>query len=248
REPDRGVALEFGPRVMIDLAALADTGLIQPGSLFAYNYRLRLPSGLDAAGFEAALRRALPDVGWQVRDFRRATPGLDRFVQRITLFLTLVGLTALLVGGVGVGNAVRSYLESKTATIATFKCVGAPGPLVFRIYLVLVLALALLGVAIGLALGALAPLLAGRALAALLPVPVALGFYPLPLISAALFGLLTALAFSLWPLARAREVQAASLFRDVVAPARRRPRAVYLVAIALAGVLLAALAVWSAPD
>jgi putative ABC transport system permease protein len=249
REPDRGVsAIDFGPRVMIGLNALTDTGLIQPGSLVEYHYRLRLPPNVATGSFMAALQHDLPDVGWRVRDFRQATPGVDRFVRRITLFLTLVGLTALLVGGVGVGNAVRSYLDSKTATIATLKCVGAPGALVFQIYLLLVLTLAGLGVAIGLALGALAPLIADRALGALLPVPIALGFYPVPLVSAGLFGILTATAFSLWPLARAREIQAASLFRDVVAPARRRPRPAYLAAIATAILLLAALAVWSAPD
>jgi putative ABC transport system permease protein len=249
REPDRGVsAIDFGPRVMISIDGLADTGLIQPGSLVEYHYRLRLPPGVPTRGFVAALRHDLPDVGWRIRDFRQATPGVDRFVERITLFLTLVGLTALLVGGVGVGNAVRSYLASKTATIATLKCVGAPGGLVFQTYLLLVLALAGLGVAIGLGLGALAPLAADRALGALLPVPIALGFYPLPLVSAGLFGGLTALAFSLWPLARAREIAAASLFRDVVAPARQLPRPAYLAAISCAILLLAALAVWSAPD
>ncbi|HUA53196.1 MAG TPA: FtsX-like permease family protein [Candidatus Sulfotelmatobacter sp.] len=249
REPDRGVsAIDFGPRVMIAADALADTALIQPGSLVAYHYRLRSAQGVSSDRVVAALRRELPDVGWQVRDFHHATPGIDRFVRRITLFLTLVGLTALLVGGVGVGNAVRSYLDSKTATIATLKCVGARGTLVFRSYLLLVTVLAGIGVALGLAAGAGAPWLAGRAMGALLTVPLAVGVYPWPLLSAGLFGLLTAIAFSLWPLARAREVQAASLFRDVVAPTRRRPRAVYLVALALAIALLAALAVATAPD
>jgi putative ABC transport system permease protein len=249
REPDRGVsAIDFGPRVMIASAALADTQLIQPGSLVAYHYRLRLPPGVATAGLIAALRRDLPDVGWRIRDFHQATPGIDRFVQRITLFLTLVGLTALLVGGVGVGNAVRSYLESKTATIATLKCVGARGALVFRSYFLLVIALAGLGVAIGLVAGAFAPWLAERGLGQLVPVPIAVAVYPAPLVAAGLFGMLTAIAFSLWPLARAREVQAASLFRDVVAPTRRRPRARYLGALALALAALAALAVTTAPD
>ena len=249
REPDRGIGgLDFGPRVMIALDALSDTGLIQPGSLVEYHYRMRLPPGVAAAGFIEALRRETADDGWRIRSFRQATPGIDRFVQRISMFLTLVGLTALLVGGVGVGNAVRSYLDSKTATVATLKSLGAPGALVFRVYLLLVLALAAVGIAIGLALGALAPPVAERALGGLLPVPIALGFYPRPLIGAGLFGVLTALVFSLWPLARAREVQAASLFRDVVAPVRRLPRPGYLVAIAAGIAALGALAVWSAPD
>src|SRR3546814_10284420 len=74
---------------------------------------------------------------------------IGRFINRLTLFLTLVGLTALLVGGVGVGNAVRSYLEGKTATIATLKCLGAPGRLIFQVYMAQILALALVGIVVG---------------------------------------------------------------------------------------------------
>lgn len=248
REPDRAGSGSFslGPRLMIADGALKTTGLVQQGSLITWSYLVRLNAPGDHTSFRAAVKEAFPDAGWRIRDYTNAAPQLARFVDRLTLFLTLVGLTALLVGGVGVGNAVRSYLETKTATIATLKCLGARGGLIFEAYLIQILALASVGIALGLVIGALAPVMAGRALADLLPVTARIGVYPGALAIAAAFGLLTALAFSLWPLGRAREVPAAALFRDAVAPSRSRPRPIYVVLMVLSGLGLAALAVGTA--
>ncbi len=164
------------------------------------------------------------------------------------MFLSLVGLTALLVGGVGIGNAVAGYIAGKTATIAALKCLGAPTRLIFAAYLAQILALAVVGIAAALALGALAPVAAAPFLAGVLPVSLGLGPYPRPLALAALFGLLTTLAFSLWPLAAVGRVSAAALFRAAVEPARRRVPLPALAATAAFGLALAALAVASAQD
>ncbi len=157
---------------------------------------------------------------------------MRRFVERVALFLSLVGLTALVVGGVGVANAVKSYLDGKRAVIATFKCLGAPGPLIFRIYLLQVMALAAVGIAIGLLIGGAAPFLVQLVAGDMIPIPAEMGLYGGPLVLAAAYGVLTALAFAIWPLARAREVPATSLFRDLIAPVRRLPRPVYVAATA----------------
>src|SRR5258708_3987534 len=164
----------------------------------------------------------------------------SRWVDRIAMFLTLVGLTALLVGGVGVANAVRSYLAGKTATIATLKCLGGSGGLILRIYLIHVMAMAAIGIGLGLLIGAVAPVVLVPLLANQLPVPTRIGIYPVALAMAAAFGILTAVAFSLWPLARAREVPPSALFRDLVAPARRRPRPLHAAIVAAALLALAA--------
>jgi putative ABC transport system permease protein len=243
-EPDRAVGgFDFGPRVMIGWASVPATELIQPGSLLTYHYRLKLKPDQTLAAFHAALDQAFSKAGWRVRDYAQASPGIERFVERMGLFLTLVGLTALLVGGVGIGNAVAAYVASRQTTIATLKCLGAPGSVVFATYLILVLTLASGGIAIGAVLGALAPYIAGELFGAILPVPVRLGIYPSALLVAGLFGFLTTLAFSLWPLGKAQEVRAASLFRSVVAPIKGQPRWSYRIGIAVAALGLAALSI-----
>ena len=160
---------------------------------------------------------------------------------RSILIRSVIGLAALLVGGVGVSTAVRSYLDSKTATVATLKCLGASGALVFRTYLLLILLLACGGVVAGLVVGATVPPLVGGLLARQIAIAPQIAIFPQPLATAAAFGLLTAVGFSLWPLARARDVRAVQLFRDLVQHARSRPRRGDLAAIGLVGLALAAL-------
>ncbi len=219
-EPDRSInSISFGPRVMVSEGSLAATHLIRIGSLVDYDYRLKLPARDRSRQMEGDRRaRPYPDEAWRIRDRRDGAPSARRFVDRIGTFLTLVGLTALLVGGVGVGNAVKGYLDSRAETIATLKCIGAPAGMVFEIYLIQIMTLGLLGIAVGLVIGAGAPFVLADLIKEYLPVPTSLGIYPKPLLAAALYGGLTALAFTIWPLARAREIPAAALFRDLVAP------------------------------
>ena len=249
REPDRGArAFTLGPRVMISAPALAATGLVRPGSLVYHHYRVRLAPEIDTGDWIANLREAFPEAAWRLRDFSGAAPGLRRFLDRITLYLTLVGLTALLVGGVGVAGAVKNYLDGRRDTIATLKCLGAPASVIFRTYFAQIFALAAAGIAVGVLLGALAPVGFARLLHDRLPVVARLDLYAGPLLLAVVFGLLTALVFSLWPLARARDLPAASLFRDLVAPARGRVRPLHLAVMGAALAALAGLAVFSAAD
>ncbi len=251
-EPDRGGGVfALGPRVLVALPSLAETGLVQPGSLIYSHYRLRLPAAGEASDpgeVSAALDAAFPDAGWRIRGLDEAAPGVQRFVKRMTLFLTLVGLSALLVGGVGVGNAVRAYLDGKVATIAVLKCLGAPTALVTRTYLLLVIALALAGIAVGLALGAAVPAALAGILAERFDLSVRPGIYPWPLVEAAVFGLLIAIGFTLWPLARARRVPAATLFRSLVVPVGLRLQARDLLALAAAGLALAGFTILTAED
>ena len=251
REPDRlgGSGLfSLGPRLMIAKTALAGTGLVQPGSLIHYTYRVALPETVDPEDWIADLNLKFPDAGWRIRRLDEAAPQIRRLVQQVGLFLTFVGLTALLVGGVGVANAVSAYLEGKTTVIATLKCLGAPAALIVRIYLLQILTLAAAGIAAGLILGALAPFAASGAIAAFLPVPVKVGIYPGALLTAAVFGLLTALSFGLWPVARAGQIPAGSLFRNLVAPAKAWPPALYVLITAAGLTGLAVLAVATADD
>ncbi len=248
-EPD-GISglIEIGPRVMMATGALQATGLLGPGVLISYAYRVRLAPGAAVATLIAAATARFPDAGWRIREFGNAAPNLKELLDRLTVFMTLVGLTALLVGGLGVGNAVTAYLAAKTETIATLKCLGAPRRVVFATYLGEIMALGVVGIALGLVLGALAPFAAVPLLPASLPVTARVGIYPAPLLLAAAFGVLTTVAFALWPVGAAVEVRPASLFRARVVPAFGRPALWCIGAIAAAAALLIALAILSARD
>ncbi len=195
---------------------------------------------------EAAAR--FPEAGWRIRTRANAAPGLARNIERFAQFLALVGLTALVVGGVGVANAVSSFVDLKRPAIATFKCLGASGRLILQVYLLQILILAGLGIAIGLGIGAALPFLAKSLLADLLPVSAAADFYPVELALAVVYGLLVAVAFSLTPLGRARDLPAASLFADRATPVAVHARWFYRIVQVVALADLAGLAAGLAAD
>ncbi len=240
-EPDRVADTSiFGPRVLISTAALPATQLVQPGSIVEYHLRALLAPGSDVPATIAALQKAFPDTGWRIRDTRAAAPGVVQFIDQTSLFLTLVGLTSLLVGGIGVANGVRAWLEARARTIAILRCLGASAPLVFAVCLIQVMALAALGIAIGLLLGVALPAAALGVFHGLLPVEARIGFFPRTLGLAALYGALVAATFALAPLGRAMRIPGAALFRDALQPvAVPTSRALLAANLALVAALVA---------
>jgi putative ABC transport system permease protein len=252
-EPDKlagGIGL--GPRFLIGEAGLRSTGLLQPGSLVRWLYRLKLPDNAaddrSATALINDVRSALPQAGWEIRSRSNASPQLERTISRFTQFLTLVGLAALLVGGVGVANAVKSHIDRSRDIIAALKALGATGRDVFTIYLTQVVVLAGIGSVIGLAVGAALPFILVGVFGRLLPLPVVPALHPDELALSLVYGLLTALAFGLWPLGRVHDVPVAALFRDVVAAEWHRPRWGYLALIAVVIALLVAVVIGLAYD
>src|SRR5690606_4308158 len=145
---------------------------VQTGSLVENAYRIRLAKpDLSPAALRAEANKTFPTAGWSIRTADSAAPALTANITRFSQFLTLVGLTALIVGGVGVANAVRAYLDSKRSVIATFKCLGAPASLVALVYLAQIALIAVVGILIGLVAGALMPMVAMGFLDGVLPVP-----------------------------------------------------------------------------
>ena len=255
REPDAaGSGFALGPRTMVRTEALANSGLIQPGTLFETQYKLRLAEGVDLD----TLRDATEDeiVGARWRDRRNGAPGVAEFVDRLGSFLVLVGLAGLAVGGVGVSSAVRAYLAEKTEVIATLKTLGAENRTIFLSYFMQIGALTLVGVTLGLALGALVPVVFAPLIEARLPVPAEITLYPGALAEAGIYGLLAALIFTIWPLARTEDVRAATLFRDSGGTGQGWPRGRWVtLTLVLFGLLVAlaaqfsglvSLTVWSA--
>ncbi|MBR9763127.1 MAG: drug:proton antiporter [Rhodobacteraceae bacterium] len=232
-EPDANASgFALGPRTLVARSALEGTALLAPGTLFDSRYRLTLPPGTELAPLEQAARDHFAESGLRWRDARNGAPGIQTFVERLSAFLVLVGLAGLAVGGVGVSAAVRAYLSGKINIIATLKTLGASRRVIFLTYGLQIGALSLIGIALGLVLGAALPLMVAPILSALLPVPADFGLFPGALAEAALYGALTAALFTLWPLARVEEIRAAQLFRDAGA-ATPLPRPAYLVVLAL---------------
>jgi putative ABC transport system permease protein len=243
-EPDRGSQVfNLGPRLMISGDALPATQLIQPGSLVYHLYRAKLPPAISAPRWLAKVKEKVGDVPWRIRGVEDAASGVKNFINRTRMFLSLVGLSALLIGGVGIANAVRVYLESRAQSLAILKSLGATSGFVFALHMLLIARMAAIGTVLGLILGAAAPY-ATQGLFARFDLHLIPALYAEPLLLAAGFGLVTALVFSLPSLFQAMRVRPAQLFRSVateLGEVRRRD----MIPIGLAAVALAALAVVS---
>jgi putative ABC transport system permease protein len=246
-EPDRlSEGFQLGQTVIVALDLPARAGLTQPGAMYQSKTRVGFTGSADPAAVEEALAERFPDAGFDIRTRDRASPGAERFVSRMGEFLTLVGLAALVIAGIGIGGGVASYLEARRASIATLKILGATSRDITRIYALQVGTAALAGALLGLAAGVLVTPLLAQALGELLPVRPGLVFDPWALLRAALFGMLVAVVFAAPPLVRARHYPAMALMRSRVSPLARAWRgAVLPVALGLAGI--AALALFGSP-
>ena len=248
-EPDRTVNFGgFGPRVLISSQTLALTELEKPGSFISYRTKILLDNPQDIAKAEADIGAALKQTHARLRNVSSAAPGFDAFIARAEAFLILVGLTALLIGGLGVGSAVRAWLHGRMPVIATFKCLGAPTKLIFRIYLLQIMAIASIGVFMGLVIAAIAPALTASILSNYISVPPVIAIFPKPLFVAGAFGLLTAFIFTLLPLARAQSIRASQLFRSLITPPTGLPPFGILLRMIIAGIALALLALIATSD
>ena len=250
-EPDKLTdRLTVGPRVFVSLDTLRSTGLIEPGSLVTWRYALKLDSGVGQSdrglqNFTQSAKQALPEGGFTIRDRRDPSPQVSRTLERLRQFLTLVGLTALLVGGVGVANAVATYIDRRRKVIAAFKSLGATSSVIFGVHLVQVLLISAIGIIAGMALGFLIPIALTTMLGDALPIKADLTVSVRSLLTAAAYGLLVSLVFTLWPLGRAEQVRAGVLFRDEVAPEQIWPRPRIIALTVVAALLLVSLAVFT---
>ncbi|MEM1387228.1 MAG: FtsX-like permease family protein [Pseudomonadota bacterium] len=255
-EPDTaGGGFALGPRTLVRLQDLDNSGLIQPGTLYETEYRLALAEDADVAALEAEADVVLDGAGHRWSDIRNAAPGASEFVDRLGSFLVLVGIAGLAVGGVGVSAAVRAYLDRKTHIIATLKTLGAETSTIFLAYAFQIGVLTVVGLLAGVALGGALPLIFKPLIEAQLPVPAVFALHPQPLIEAALYGTLAAAVFTLWPLARTEDIRAAALYRDgTQGSGAPRARYILITAAILAGLVwsaaalsgLASLTYWSA--
>jgi len=252
-EPDRlASGFGFGPHVLMSRQALAATGLVQPGSLIKWLYRVALegPPASDERVTQLIemTNQKFPEAGWDVRARDKVSPQFSRNLDRFSEFLTLTGLTALIVGGVGVANAVRGFVERKQKTLAILKSLGADGTAVFILLLMQTLVVATAGIIIGALAGVLLPFALISAFSSILAFPLAPAIHPAVIAKGALYGFLISLTFSILPLGRAHDVPVQALFRAVAEPSKVRPRGRYLVATGASALCLVAVVFGFASD
>jgi putative ABC transport system permease protein len=252
-EPDRlASGVEMGPRIMISRKGLEQTGLIQFGSRASRSFLFRLPAkGLSLEEARGILRTGFPRGG-RISDYREPTPGLSRELNRMTNFLSLIGLLSLLVGGLGVAMTIHAYLQQKLDTIAILKCLGGRSRQIMRLYLIQGLLIGVLGSLLGVALGYVVQLLFPRLLKGLLEIPTELELAPGAAVQGFLIGMLTTLLFLLPPLLAIRKVRPSRVFLrempethfSVIQRLRRDPLPLALTLVLLTGV--GAVASWLA--
>lgn len=248
-EPDRlSEGFQLGPTVIVAEGVPAAAGLLEPGALYQSKHRVAFAdAGRDPAKVEEALTKAFPTAGFDIRTRDRASPGADRFVRQMSDFLTLVGLAALVIAGIGIAGGVSSYLDQRRAGIATLKVLGATSADIVRIYALQIGVAALVGSIAGLVAGvAVTPLLAS-ALQGLLPVESGFLLAPGALALAAGYGLLVAFTFAAAPLLRARTFPAMALMRSGIVPLARDKRALIATGVGLAAICALALLTTAQP-
>lgn len=233
-EPDGSASgMAFAPRTIVALGDARAGGLLSAGNLFDSSYRLALKPDVDLPALRQDLEAAFPDSGLRWQDRRKPAPGTEMFVDRMADFLVLVGLAALAVGGIGIASAVQDWLAERRETIAALRTLGMESATIHAIYGIEIGLVAALGIGLGLALGTIGLMLAAPMIKASLPIPITPrpGFPGLGL--AALYGVLTAVLFTLLPLSRLERIRPAALFRDLGDDAGQRPRGLTLAAVAL---------------
>ncbi|MEQ8599822.1 MAG: FtsX-like permease family protein [Devosia sp.] len=212
--PDQAAqGFQLGLPAIISDATLADAGLQQQGVLSRFGYKVLL-GGTSAEATIAQLDQAFPDADWDLRQPEDAAENLRRFFDLFARFLTLVGLSSLLVGGVGVSNAVAAYIGERRSSIATLRSLGATSARIMVHFLTQVVLLSTGGVLLGLILGATTSLVALPILSGMLSLDLAPSVDARSLLLAAAFGMLIAVVFALLPLRGAQKLKPASLFRS----------------------------------
>lgn len=240
REPDRITSpLSLGPRVMAPIAALEAGGLLLPAGLIRYNYSILLDNPAALQHFRQTLAKKFPEAPWIFKTSNDNNRNVQEFIRRLQLFMTLAGLSALLIGGIGIMNAAETYLSKKSDAIAMFKTLGASQNFVFAVYILVILLITLTGSFAGALFGSALSTLALPYLAQFLPVFDTRFVFDFPAIALSiLFGVLTVFTFSIAALGRGVAVRPALLFRGLEPQRPPLPRGKLAANALLAGALI----------
>ena len=212
-EPDRlASGVDLGPRILITRNGLTRSGLIQFGSRLSESFLFRLPSqGLGLEEAEQIVKGGLQRHA-HIADYRNPNPSVARGLDRMANFLSLIGLLALLVGGLGVATTIHTYLQQRLDSIAILKCLGGRSRQILRIYLLQGLLLGAAGSLLGVGLGYLVQMLFPPLLKGLIELPTHLELAPGVALQGFAIGIVATLLFLLPPLLAIRKVRPVRVF------------------------------------
>ena len=236
-------AFNLGSRVLIDRAALEQTGLLTFGS----RARRQILVNVDEREMEALVERMQVDLTGQfvrVRSYRNTEDRIGENLARAENYLSLVGLVIVILGGISVSSVMRVFVQQKIKTIAIAKCVGATTRQILAIYLLQALTLGLLGSLLGVAVAALAVRLIPPDLAQYAGIQISLALTTSAIVQGVGIGVLVALLFALVPLLEVRHVRPSLLLRHAARSGGLDWTRIAV--IALVGAALVALTAWQA--
>jgi putative ABC transport system permease protein len=246
---DVGIRSALGPRVYLSSKDVARTGLLRFGSRARYDVYLKLPAGVDAQRLADRNRIRLSSERVGIRTVTEDQRSLNNALGRLGRFLSLIGLVALLLGGLGVASAVRALMKKKMETIAVLRCLGATAGQIFGAYLLQAVALGLVGSTAGAVIGVALQWFLPRVMRGLLPVDVAFAPAPASIAAGLALGAWVAGLFSLLPLLSIRDVPALAVLRRAFeAPARGRRDWRRLLAVLVLVLSILGLSVLQAPS
>lgn len=221
---DVEVASSFAPRVFLPSAHVEETELLGFGARVEYESFLRIPNPDVADAFVERHRPVWRAERVRARTLEDQQERMQEALGRLSDFLGLIGVFALLLGGIGVASAMSAYMARKVDTVAVLRCIGATARQVFGIYLLQAAVMGLAGALLGVALGAAVQWTLPRMLEGLLPVDVEIRLDGIAILTGIIVGMWTAVAFALLPLLQIRRVSPLSAIRRRVEPLRLEGR------------------------
>ena len=244
---DVALRTAIGPRVFMPARYLDETQLLQVGSRAQYRAYAVFSDGAQVQRFLNRHNRLLRTHNVGNETVAEQEEDLTRVLGRMARYLGLVGLVALLLGGLGVGSAVNVFVRDKLDSAAVLRCLGARPATVLAIYLLQAVALGLLGAVAGVLLGLLVQAILPAVLGDFLPVDVAITIDWSTVLAGLAIGVGTAAVFALPPLLRLREVSPLRALRRDLDAGGRASRPWRLAVYGLLVVGLVTISFWQAP-
>ena len=242
---DAGISATIGPRVFIPAEYLEATKLLGFGSRADYDAFAKLPEGTDPATWLTPLRPPLERNRVRARTVVENEVNLTESIDQLSDFLGVVGLVALLLGGIGVASGVHAFVARKIDTVAVLRCLGATSRQVLIIYVLQAAVMGFVGAAVGAVLGVAIQYALPLTVRDFLPVDVQVSLAPIAIGVGLALGVWVAMAFAFRPLLALRNVSPLQALRRDLDSAPFRggwrdwPRVLVNVALAASVFLLA---------